>query len=157
MINERSRAFRRLSSRALFRFDGDRRHSARNGFDVERVVVAETNPFAGRELLIFDFRGFWSKLDAGVDVDAAWRNQPPFAGWTIVRIFRYCRVSLACKSRESNLATCEPPTCRIVVAISLVPRRVSDPSKMNANVHVAITCFLLVTLMTLTSGKCEVL
>jgi len=66
MINERSRAFRRLSSRALFRSDGDRRHSARNGFDIERVVVAETNPFAGRKLLIFDFRGFWSKLDAAV-------------------------------------------------------------------------------------------
>lgn len=40
--------------------------------------------------------------DAGVDVDAAWRNQPPSAGWTIVWIFRDCRVSPACESREDN-------------------------------------------------------
>jgi len=121
-------------------------------------VVAETNPFRRSRIIDFRLSRFLEQArrsrDAGVDVDAAWRNQPPFAGWTI---FRECRVSLACESRESNFATCEPPTCRIVVAISLVSRRVSDPSEMNANVHVAITCFLLVTLMALTSGKCEVL
>lgn len=71
--------------------EGDRRRRARNGFNVERVVAAETilSPVA-----IIDFRlsRFLEQArrsrDAGVDADAAWRNQPSFAGWTIVRIFR---------------------------------------------------------------------
>lgn len=121
----KERTFRYPSSQVLLRISSRSAASRTQQLDVGGSWMWETDPTAVRRILIFDFRGFWSKPDAGVDAgvgaDAAWRNRQSFAGWTIVRMFRYCRVSPA--SREGNSATCEPPTCRIVVAISLVSGR----------------------------------